>query len=175
MYRDDISKWKGNVEIAGYGLFRFILSFTANTLDAHLRLRLRRLRRRSASRLASRRSLFISFLPFFSSYPPMGILFTRRRVHDEKRKVRTERILERADRSIGYRRKILRIDGAAMARWSCLCYRIDIRTIIRERGITRVIAFLFSSLPFTSLLECNFRRLRIDDEDSRANDFEWRR
>lgn len=92
-----------------------------------------------------------SLSPSFPFSPPilMGILFTRRRVHDEKSKVRAY-IRRKPGRPIGYRRKILRID--ATARRPFLCHRIDVRAVIRERGTEQSLS-RFRPSPSVSFLE----------------------
>lgn len=114
MYRDDISKWKGNVEIAGYGR-SFVLYYLSLRSPFSLLPFLVLLRHYGRTPRVSLHdaSLALYLLPSLSFLPPtalVGILFTRRRVHDEKSRVRSY-IRRETGRSIGYQRKILRIDG----------------------------------------------------------------
>lgn len=133
-------------------------------------------RRAAAHRPAARVSLHdvCSLSPSFPFSPPilMGILFTRRRVRDEKSKVRTE-----TGRPIGYRRKILRIDATARrpGRFSVTDNR---HSRCNSRTRDRVIALSFSSVPFHIVLGIfglwaltTHSYGTIDVEDSRVNEF----
>lgn len=107
----------------------------------------------SCHRPAARLSLHdvCSLSPSFPFSPPilMGILFTRRRVRDEKSKVRTYIRRKRGDRSVigeKYYGSTRRPGAAAVSPSPDRHLRCNSRT--RDR----VIAFLFSSVPFHIVL-----------------------